>query len=351
MDAPAMTQQNETLPFRASWMNRLNTLIEKFPQPFWMYYLSFALLIFMVITATKWADGAYPTGTFYLPHALFAGAAAYTLGLIHWLVRGIPNSFKLMRPVLKNDEANFDELLYRLSNAPSTPVLLGSFLGLLWGIFLQQVLLKPLMTTLKLSTSPLSSIVDSCVLALTWVVLGGGIVCLIHLLRTINLIYLSYTHIQLFQPQPLYTLSNLAGRSALGVAIYALLWVALTPGTANAPAILGMLLFIEGLAAATFLIPLVGVHQLLLSEKHQLQESVGKRLHRIMAEIHDRIESGDTTGIDFLQKQMSILQTQQAILEKAPTWPWHPDTVRLVATSILIPVLVFIAQRMLGQLI
>ena len=350
MNASIMTF-NEPLPYRASWINRFNLLIDKLPQPFWMYYVGFFALLFLSITFSKWIDKTYPVGHFYLPHVLFAGAAAYTLGLIHWLVRGIPGTFKAMRPVLNCDDSAYETLLYQLNNTPSVPVLLGSLGGLLWGILLQQILLKPLMGILKLSTSPLSSFIDGSILALTWVVLGGGIVCLIHLLQTINRIYLQHTRIQLFQPQPLYILSNLAGRAALGVAIYALLWVAVTPSIVNAPAILGMLLLIEGLAAATFLIPLLGVHQLLLSEKHSLQESVGKRLQRIMSEIHERIETGDTAGIDFLQKQMSVLQAQQSILKKAPTWPWHPDTIRLVATSILIPVLVFIAQRILGQFI
>jgi hypothetical protein len=339
------------LPYRASWINRLNLVVDKWLQPFWMYYFFLFLILFFSITIGKWIDGTYLVGHFYLPHVLFAGAAAYTLGLIHWLVRGIPNTFKLMRPVLNCDDATYETLLYQLNNSPSVPVLLGSLAGLLWGILLQQIFLKPIMGILQLSTSPLSSLIDGSILALTWVVLGGSIVCLIHLLRTINKIYLQHTHIRLFQPQPLYVLSNLAGRAALGVAIYALLWVAVTPSIASAPAILGMLLFIEGLALATFLIPLIGVHQLLLAEKHQLQEMIGKRLQRIMAEIHERIESGDTGGIDFLQKQMSVLQSQQTILEKAPTWPWHPDTIRLVATSVLIPILIFIAQRILGQFI
>jgi hypothetical protein len=44
-----------------------------------------------------------------------------------------------------------------------------------------------------------------------------------------------------------------------------------------------------------------------------------------------------------------LLQTEQTTLEKAPTWPWHPETIRVVLTAIAIPMLVWLAQRVLER--
>lgn len=175
--------------------------------------------------------------------------------------------------------------------------------------------------------------------------------CLLHLLFTINDIYLNHTRILIFQQQPLYALSGLAARSALGVAVYALLWIVLTPGVNASPVVLGTVAFMQLLAAATFIVPLLGVHGLLLREKHQLQEIVGGKLQNVLGDIHQHMEEGNASGVEGLQKMMNVLQSELGTLEKVPTWPWHPETIRLVATAILLPMLVWISQRVLSSLL
>lgn len=338
------------LPYSPSWINRLNAWVERLPGPYWPYYIGFAVLTFAALTAIKWADGTYPVGTFYLPHALFACAGVYTLALVHWLVHGIPGVLERMRSVLRGGEAEYLNLLYRLSTSPAKPVALGTLLGAAWGFLLQLFFLSPVMGVLKLSLSPFAAWFDGTLLVLTWATLGGAVFCLLHLLRTINDIYLNHTRILIFQQQPLYALSGLAARSALGVAVYALLWIVLTPGVNASPVVLGTVAFMQLLAAGTFILPLLGVHALLLREKHQLQELVGGKLQNVLSDIHQRMENGDTAGIDGQQKLMGVLQSELGTLEKAPTWPWHPETIRLVITAILLPMLIWLGQRFLGKL-
>lgn len=346
-----MAMESAILPYRPAWINRLNAWVERLPGPWWPYYLGFAVAIFALLTAIKWADGTYPVGTFYLPHALFACAGIYTLALVHWLVQGIPDVLERMRSVLRGGEGEYLNLLYRLSTSPAKPVALGTVLGAVWGFLLQLFFLSPVMGVLKLSVSPLAAWFDGTLLVLTWATLGGAVFCLLHLLHTINDVYLNHTRILIFQQQPLYALSGLAARSALGVAVYALLWIVLTPGVNASPVVLGTVIFMQLLAAATFIVPLLGVHALLLREKHQLQEMVGGKLQNVLGDIHQHMEEGNASGVESLQKMMNVLQSELGTLEKAPTWPWHPETIRLVATAILLPMLVWISQRVLSSLL
>lgn len=346
-----MAMESAILPYRPAWINRLNAWVERLPGPWWPYYLGFAVAIFALLTAIKWADGTYPVGTFYLPHALFACAGIYTLALVHWLVQGIPGVLERMRSVLRGGEGEYLSLLYRLSTSPAKPVALGTGLGAVWGVLLQLFFLSPVMGVLKLSVSPLAAWFDGTLLVLTWATLGGAVFCLLHLLFTINDIYLNHTRILIFQQQPLYALSGLAARSALGVAVYALLWIVLTPGVNASPVVLGTVAFMQLLAAATFIVPLLGVHGLLLREKHQLQEIVGGKLQNVLGDIHQHMEEGNASGVEGLQKMMNVLQSELGTLEKVPTWPWHPETIRLVATAILLPMLVWISQRVLSSLL
>ncbi|HEU4742479.1 MAG TPA: hypothetical protein VFS50_12875 [Meiothermus sp.] len=349
MAEPGVLVQHELEPYRPGWVNRWVAWVERLPLPYWVYYLGLAIAIVGVQNWIKWYDGTLPPGSFFLPLILFSCAGVYALALMHSLIRRVPETLERLRPALKGDEAAYLKLLYRLANAPALPVLLATLAGLALGAVLQSWLLRPVLPIFKLSVTPTSTVFDGTLFILTWGVLGAGLYSLLHFLRGISQIYLEHTEVNLFQPQPLYSLSGLASRAALGVALYNLPWITLTPGASNVPAIVVLTLIFQFMAAAVFFVPLLGVHQLLLEDKYRRQQIVGKKLQYVLEQIHQKMDSGDASGIDPLQKLLSLLQTEQSTLEKAPTWPWNPETMRLVITAIGVPMLVWLIQRALNR--
>lgn len=349
MAEPGVTPQHDPERYQPGWVNRWVEQIERLPLPYWVYYLGLAVAIVGVQSWIKWYDGTLPAGSFFLPLLLFSCAGVYALALMHSLIRRVPEALERLRPALKEDDTTYSKLLYHLAHAPAFPVLLATLAGLIVGAVLQTWLMRPFLPTFKLSTTPTSTLFDGTLFVLTWGVLGAGLYSLLHFLRGINQIYLQHTQVNLFQPQPLYALSGLASRAALGIALYNLPWITFTPGASNVPAIVVLTLIFQFMAAAVFFVPLLGVHRILLEDKYQRQQVAGKKLQYVLEQIHQKMDSGDTSGIDALQKLLGLLQTEQGTLEKAPTWPWNPETMRLVITAIGVPMLVWLIQRALNR--
>jgi hypothetical protein len=57
--------------------------------------------------------------------------------------------------------------------------------------------------------------------------------------------------------------------------------------------------------------------------------------------------------MDDLSKTISSLQIEQHLLEGIPTWPWRPETVRLLITALALPLglwfIQYLLQRLMGS--
>ena len=65
---------------------------------------------------------------------------------------------------------------------------------------------------------------------------------------------------------------------------------------------------------------------------------------------HD-VDKGDLARADGLNKQLSSMIQQRDLLAKLPTWPWSTGTFRAFLTAILLPLFLFIVQRVLVQFV
>ena len=48
-----------------------------------------------------------------------------------------------------------------------------------------------------------------------------------------------------------------------------------------------------------------------------------------------------------LNMAIASLEIEQKALSRIPTWPWQPETVRLLATALLLPLVLLLAQVIL----
>ena len=103
------------------------------------------------------------------------------------------------------------------------------------------------------------------------------------------------------------------------------------------------------MAVAIFVWPVLGLHRLMAEEKQRLLDEPSLRLESTIAELHRRIDSGTPEGIEDLQKVMDSLENERRILEGIPTWPWKPETVRLLITALLLPLAMWISQLVLQR--
>ncbi len=90
------------------------------------------------------------------------------------------------------------------------------------------------------------------------------------------------------------------------------------------------------------------MHARLVEEKERLQFVAEERLKAILAELARDVDAVDLARADGLNKTLGSLLQQRELLAKLPTWPWSPGTLRGFVTVILLPIVLFVAQRYLA---
>ena len=143
---------------------------------------------------------------------------------------------------------------------------------------------------------------------------------------------------------PLYAFSSITAITAVSLTVTTYSWYLLNPGMLRDPVALGIGLPITLLGLAIFVWPLLGIHQLLVSEKERLLEEGSRRLEAAVVDLHQRVDSGQLEGMMDLNMAIGALEIEHQALSRIPTWPWQPEMVRLLATALVLPLVLLLAQ-------
>jgi hypothetical protein len=66
--------------------------------------------------------------------------------------------------------------------------------------------------------------------------------------------------------------------------------------------------------------------------------------------LHAQIERGDVADADKLAMQLAGVMTERDALERVSTWPWEPATVTAFITTMVLPAIVWVLQRVLTRM-
>ena len=351
---PALPVEGTLHPYPPSWVDRLIDWIERRPGPAWLFYAGPAVVLIGLETAVKFADGTYPARFHPWPLVL-ALTGVYYLALIHWLDRMATRILAAFRPIMTGDDATYTRLAYELTTLPARPTLGFSAVWAAWGLLL--LLVGGSMTLLQsfaVYTSPLASVVEMALWVFVWWVGGALIYHTVHQLRLVSRILTTHTRIDLFALQPLYAFSRLTAVTALGYILIPYVWFSAAPdmltGTV-APLAVIMVLVNVALVASTFGWPLWGVHRLLVAEKRSWQAALRARMRATILDLQQCIDSGDRAASTQFKAILDGLVTAEAALDKIPTWPWNPGTIRGLAGAVFLPLALWLITRVLERLI
>ena len=146
---------------------------------------------------------------------------------------------------------------------------------------------------------------------------------------------------------PLYAFSSITAITAVSLTVTTYSWYFLNPGMLRDPVALGIALPITLVGLAVFVWPLLGIHRLLVNEKERLLEESSRRLEAAVVDLHQRVDSGELEGMMDLNMAIGAVEMEQTALSRIPTWPWQPETVRLLATALVLPLVLLLAQLVL----
>jgi hypothetical protein len=325
--------------------------VESLPGTWWVYYLALGIALIGAEVLLEWQLGIVPSDITRPYFFIIVTGIAYILAFVHYIDRAAKSALASFRPVLTVDsEAEYALLEYRLTTMPVLPTFVASLLGsafvaiaLLAGIVPFQILRPNAPTVWQWFNAALEIVL--------WFVIGMALYHTIRQLRLVRHIYDERTQINLFKLGPLYALSGLTARTAIGAAIVGYGAIVTGSQNINLAAGVGIASITSVLVLACFVVPLLGIHRRLVEEKQRVLGESMARLEKVMVETQRDVDSGRIDRASALDDQTNALRIQNEILQRIPAWPWQVETFRVLITALLLPVVLFLIQLVIQRLI
>ena len=338
-------------PYAPSWLHALHSAIAALPGPAWLAFVGVGLLVGLFTQVQFTENGTNQPNTLYIPSlywAFMGGSILWSVGAFQRLAE---RAFDAFRPALVADEPSAAKLRYELAVIPaqgSAVLLVGSAL-----VTAAAFVLAPEDAGVVGLSPPI------LVGAFLTQALAGGVMFTLayQLLRQMRLIRgaLADASVDLFRPGPLQALSRITARTGLGLVVIIGSSVLVLPPPPDLTSLLvnwaPFLVVPPAIAAIAFLVPLSGMHERLEDEKARLLGEAEDRLRLVLDDLNHDVDAKDLSRADGLSKQLASMVQQRDLIAKLPTWPWSSGTFRAFVTAILLPLFLFIIQRLLTQVV
>jgi hypothetical protein len=346
-------EQRALNPYAPSWVDRMDDWFGTLPVPRWLIYLTLMATLVLVNTLFKWWDGVYPFGAFLPFHVVVTAYTAWYFALVSYLDHIALQAIERFRPAFRGDTANYETFKYRLTTMPALPTLLVSMAGALWGTMIvagasQGIFLSDATMILR---SPSSLWFEYFIAITVNIGLFIFVYHAVHQLRVVNTIHTSHTNVDLFQPGPLRAFSWLTAQIAACGILTAYVWFLSESDLTGNVVSVSVFVTLNILGVVTFIAPLFGIHRMLENEKATALCRASERLHIVLSDLHSHIDKRSYTELDPVNKAIVGIKEEIALLEKVATWPWKPETVRLLITAILLPIVLWLVIRALERLL
>jgi hypothetical protein len=342
----------EERPYRPGWTNLLVDWLQRLPVPTWLAYVGLAA-IGMAVQSLIFLGQANVRPEDVLVQAFWAIVLPLGVWLLDYLATTAGSALDAFRPALAiASESDIARLHYELTTVPA----LGAAIILVF---------VAVLTPLYWVGDPVgSNIVGLSPIGLAGRYLGevffGALVLVLvyqswRQLRIVNRIHSGATHVDLFRPAPLYAFSVFTSRAAIGIALVFIIPTMVAVTDAGASLTSNVFLWAPWItlgvvaAAAVFALPLREMHRRITAEKRRLQTEVGLRLEATMAAIHRAIDADEIVEAGKMDDTLHALISERDLVEKLPTLPWRPGTLGALVSAIVLPLGLFLVQRVLSQ--
>lgn len=346
-----MTVENSQELFRPSWIDRFNAWVQRLPLRPWVFYLALGLVLSGVQIAVLWWDGGLGAQEL-LPVILFnALAVPYLLAVIQLLDREARAALQAMRPVLAMPDQTFERAAYEISTMPVLAPLVAGLAMMSLAIVTSLVASEPVRYAALAQLprfTPVFRVIDVSSAFLFGVVLYHTI----RQLRIVTEISARYVRIDLYHLKPVQAFSRLTAATALLLLVFIYGWMLLNPELLGDPLLLGLSALLTLIAVLVYIWPLWGMHRRIEAEKEGALREIDERFQALFAQFNQHLADGDYAAADALNGLIASMDIQHRTISEIPTWPWQPETARVVLTAIALPLLLmvlqFVVQRALG---
>jgi uncharacterized membrane protein len=336
--------------YAPSWIDQLTGWVRGLPHRGWWFYACVAAFSLALQLGIAWAE----TGSFeWLRPSIIVGILIpfFLLAIIQYLDDAAATALAAFRPALVVSETEYQRLHYRLTTFPALPVLLSTLAGALFGVSVLLFQDREFLLSVGLIITPNAFLLQAVNYVLSCSI---GFVFLYHTFRQLWLVRYIYsvdTRINLFDLRPIYALSGLTARTAIVGLLMANIWKWTIPETELRSEHIVVLLAVFLIGITSFIWPLWEMHNLLVREKARQEAELAHRTEAAIAEIKRRMDAGELAEMEQMKNSMESLTLAHGVLDKVPTWPWQAETIRAVATALLLPIVLWLVQRALDRFV
>ena len=345
----AILQAGAREPYARSWVNVLNDWIKGLSGPAFLAYLVGAGLGVGLSYLPQQPTGREMTGL-ELGNVLYYGALpAAVLFLIDRLDRTAGQAFAVLRPLLAVDDSAATDMARRLTVVPARVALILTVIGIVLG-------------PIGYVTDPVGSGIvglsaGSLLLRFVWeLFISAAFLILIYhtyrQLRLVDQLHARLGTIDLFDQGPLYGFSRVTSQTAIGLIVLVVPGIFLIPAGAGAGFLIISLAWYAlaaAVAVAAFILPLRGIHDLVAAEKRRVQADLGRRISIALGGIQGAVDAGDDARTEAQNRALSTLVSARDVVNHVPTWPWSTGSLTGFVTALVLPIVLFLIQRYLGD--
>jgi hypothetical protein len=337
------------LPFAPSWIDRSIGWIDRLPGDTWLFYLLSLLVIQLLLHVIFWVDGSVPVGSFSFVVAANGVFVIYWLALYHYLTRIGSRSLRAFRPLLKVADSEIPSINYRLATLPARLGWLAVAIGVPFGLAETLPDAAPFGDLVTRTSLPL--VLD----ALATIFLASTFFCLIirslRQLRMVRELHTQASRINLLKLEPAHAFSLLTSRTGMGVIFVFIFAYILQPSAFRTTFSAVTAIAFAILALAIFVLPIIGLRDQIEDEKQKALHKTSDLLQSARNDLHSKVSRRAYDEFKGIESSIAALIRERELLQAVPTWPWDPRTIRGFASTLLLPIFLWLVTRLLERLL
>jgi hypothetical protein len=331
-----------------SWVDAVHDGVDQLKINRWLFYLIIAVAMVMLLHGLHWMSGALAFGQFTGPLIFTAIVTVMSIAFAHYLDLVAVRCLQRFRSALCVDDAEIQRLSAHLTTMPAVAVWVSHLISipLLVSILRFDPTFYGLFRGYSLSDLPLYA----------FGLLYNGILIVdlyhtIHQLSWVQRIHARAQSISVIDRSPAFAFSTLTYWTAVLGMVLVYGFIYFFPPLRRDPVAVSMAAGAVLLLIVTFFVPLQEMHDRLVDDKDRRLRAVRQQIEGVFTRLQNERAEADLAGVEQVGKHLNALMVEEEYLGKLPTWPWPAGTVTKLVSVAFLPLLLIIAERLLGQLI
>ncbi len=328
--------------------------LQSLPWPVWLSLAMIYIISVLAYHTAAWIDGLQPFGS-------LSGYLFYTglwsvigLGFLYIIYRSAERAIDKFSVLVPTKKKELEELRYQMTTIPAgfafwSAMVMAAVIGFAAysdPTFLYKGIHGPIAYVIFLVMGIFSY-------SFAPILIYQGFRQLRRVIKAYELV----REINIFHLQPLYAFSGLTMTSSLlwilvlNLSIYGDFVLKASSSLADLALNIVFSAPLIMLAFITFLLPLWGIHKRIQQKKEEVREENGLEIHRVHQNLLSHLRKNDyKTGGD-AERVLTSLYKMREQIEKVPTWPWSPGSLRNFLSAVFLPLVLWLVQQFLRGLL